>query len=178
MGQRYTEIPNRLLEFIEKQKLFFVATATADSRINLSPKGNDSFRVLSPTRVIWLNGTGSGNETSAHVQDNPRMTVMFNAFEGPPMILRLYGNAKVIHPTDSSWDELYAHFVPALGSRQIFEMDVDLVQTSCGFGVPFYEFKEDRGQMETWAENKGEAGIVDYWKEKNRVSLDGKDIKF
>ena len=176
MGQRYTEIPNRLLQFIEKQKMFFVATATTDSSINLSPKGNDSLRVLTPTKVVWLNLTGSGNETSAHVQESPRMTIMFNAFEGPPMILRIFGQAKVIHPRDKEWSELYSHFEPILGARQIFDLSVELVQTSCGFGVPFYDFKNERCLMEDWAEKKGEQGIVDYWDEKNRVSLDGKDI--
>ena len=176
MGQRYTELPNRLLQFIDKQKMFFVATATADSSVNLSPKGNDSLRVLNPTKVIWLNLTGSGNETSAHVQECPRMTIMFNAFEGPPMILRIFGQAKVIHPRDKEWNELYSHFEPILGARQIFDLSVELVQTSCGFGVPFYDFKNERSLMEDWAEKKGEQGIVDYWDEKNRVSLDGKDI--
>ena len=176
MGQRYTELPNRLLQFIDKQKMFFVATATADSSVNLSPKGNDSLRVLNPTKVIWLNLTGSGNETSAHVQECPRMTIMFNAFEGPPMILRIFGQAKVIHPRDKEWNELYSHFEPILGARQIFDLSVELVQTSCGFGVPFYDFKNERSLMEDWAEKKGEQGIVDYWDEKNRMSLDGKDI--
>ena len=176
MGQRYTELPNRLLQFIDKQKMFFVATATADSSVNLSPKGNDSLRVLNPTKVIWLNLTGSGNETSAHVQECPRMTIMFNAFEGPPMILRIFGQAKVIHPRDKEWNELYSHFEPILGARQIFDLSVELVQSSCGFGVPFYDFKNERSLMEDWAEKKGEQGIVDYWDEKNRMSLDGKDI--
>jgi len=97
MGQRYTEIPDKLKQFIEEQKLFFVGTATAESRINVSPKGMDSLRVLNANRVLWLSVTGSGNETSAHVQENPRMTIMFAALEDSPMILRLYGNARVIH---------------------------------------------------------------------------------
>ena len=100
MGQRYSEISDKLKQFIENQKLFFVGTATADSRVNISPKGMDSLRVLDKNRVVWLNVTGSGNETSAHIQENPRMTIMLTAFEGNPMILRLYGDAKVVHKND------------------------------------------------------------------------------
>ena len=100
MGKQFSEISLRHQEFIAQQKLFFVATATQDSRVNVSPKGMDSLKILSPHRVVWLNVTGSGNETAAHVQECPRMTLMFAAFEGAPMILRLYGSAKVIHPYD------------------------------------------------------------------------------
>ncbi|MEE9352444.1 MAG: pyridoxamine 5'-phosphate oxidase family protein [Thiotrichaceae bacterium] len=173
MANRHSEISNQIKSFIQDQKIFFVATATADSRINISPKGMDSFKVLNKNRVIWLNVTGSGNETAAHVQDSPRMTIMFTTFEGNPLILRLYGTAKAIHKNDAEWSELYSKFTPMAGARQIFDLSVDLVQTSCGMAVPFYDYVEEREQLNDWAKKKGEKGIEDYWKDKNQVSLDG-----
>ena len=174
MAKRYPEISEKLKLFIESQKMFFVATASAESRVNVSPKGMDSFRVMDQNRIVWLNVTGSGNETSAHVQENPRMTIMFAAFEGKPMILRLYGKAKVIHKNDSGWDDLYPMFNGMLGARQIFDLNVDLVQTSCGMSVPLYDYIDDRTLLGDWAEGRGEEGIQDYWKEKNQISIDGK----
>ena len=172
MAQQYSEISDKHKQFIEQQKLFFVGTATADSRVNISPKGMDSFRVISNKKVAWLNVTGSGNETSAHVQANPRMTIMFTAFECKPMIFRLYGNATVIHKNDAKWDELYALFAEQPGARQIFELNVDLVQTSCGMAVPYYEYVGEREQLTNWAVKQGEQGIKDYWQQKNQVSID------
>ena len=174
MGQRFPEISDKQKRFIENQKIFFVGTATADSRVNISPKGMDSLRVLSKNRVAWLNVTGSGNETSAHIQEMPRMTVMFAAFEGNPLILRLYGNAKIIHKNDSEWNELFSFFNPLPGARQIFDLSVDLVQTSCGMSVPAFDYVEEREQLNNWATKKGDAGIKEYWLDKNQVSLDGK----
>ncbi|MFV2056396.1 MAG: pyridoxamine 5'-phosphate oxidase family protein [Thiohalomonadales bacterium] len=174
MGKQYSEIPDKLKLFIEAQKLFFVGTATADSRVNISPKGMDSLRVLDKNRIVWLNVTGSGNETSAHIQELSRMTIMFAAFKGNPMILRVYGNAKVIHKNDPDWHELLSLFNPIPGARQIFDLDVNLVQTSCGMAVPFYEHIEERGQLNQWALKKGEEGLKEYWQKENQVSLDGK----
>lgn len=173
MATQYSEISDKVISFINQQHVFFVATATENSRINLSPKGMDSLKVIDKNRVIWLNVTGSGNETAAHVQVNPRMTMMFTAFEGPPMILRLYGNAKVIHPDDSDWDKLYALLKPLPGARQIFDVEIDLVQTSCGMGVPYLDYKEDREMLNVWAKTKGEEKIKQYWRDKNRLSIDG-----
>ena len=174
MGQRTSELTEKQREFIAEQKMFFVGTATADSRINVSPKGMDSFRVMGPNQVIWLNVTGSGNETSAHIQEDGRMTIMFCAFTGKPVILRLYGRATVIHPYDAEWKALFAHFPSIPGARQVFDMRVDLVQTSCGMGVPFYDYVEEREQLTTWATKQGEVGVHNYWQEKNQLSLDGK----
>lgn len=174
MAQRYTEIPDKLVKFIEEQKIFFVGTATSDSRVNISPKGMDSLRVLGPGRVAWLNVTGSSNETAAHVQESSRMTIMFCAFQGSPMILRLYGNARVVHKNDPEWDELFSLFDPIPGARQVFDLAIDLVQTSCGMSVPILEYVEDREQLTNWAVKKGEEGLKKYWEEKNQVSLDGK----
>ena len=147
MGQRYSEISDKLKHFIENLKLFFVGTTTVDSRVNISPKGMDSLRGLDKNRVVWLNVTGSGNETSTHIQENPRMTIMLTAFEGNPMILRLYGDAKVVHKNDREWEELFSLFNPIPGARQIFDLTVDLVQTSCGMAVPIYDYIEEREQL-------------------------------
>jgi hypothetical protein len=174
MAKQYQDISETLQDFIKAQKIYFVATAARDGRVNVSPKGMDSFRILDKNKVAWLNLTGSGNETAAHLKDMNRITIMFCAFEDRPMILRLYGSAKVFHPRDPEWSEKLAHFPKMAGSRQVFEMNVDLVQTSCGFGVPLFDYVEDRDNLTKWAENKGEDGIENYWKEKNQLSMDGK----
>ena len=177
MGQRYTKLSDKLISFIGGQHMFFVATAGAEGRVNLSPKGADTFRVISESEVLWLNLTGSGNETSTHVQENGRMTVMFCAFEGNPIILRLYGNAEVFHKRDSEFEKYIELFPELPGTRQIFKLSIDLVQTSCGMSVPYFDFKEDRQQLNNWATKRGEEGIKDYWQEKNRKSIDGKETK-
>ena len=173
MAKQYPAISDTQAAFIARQHIFFVATAVADGHVNLSPKGMDSLRLLGPNRVIWLNVTGSGNETAAHVAVNPRMTLMFCAFDGPPMILRLYGEAKVIHTRDAAWAELYPHFTPIAGARQIFDLQVSLVQTSCGFAVPNFTHDGDRTLLRDWAEKRGDQGIQDYWSDRNQTSLDG-----
>ena len=173
MAQQYDEISARLAEFIANQHIFFVGTAARDGRVNVSPKGLDSLRVLGPNRVVWLNGTGSGNETAAHLRDVNRMTLMFCSFERQPMILRLYGTATEVQPDEAEWDSLVGLFPPMLGSRQIYDVSVDLVQTSCGYGVPFMEFAGERPLMEQWAEKKGPEGLEAYQREKNVSSIDG-----
>ncbi len=178
MSKLYKKISPKLQQFIENQKIFFVATATADSRINLSPKGMDSLRVVGANRVVWLNVTGSGNETAAHVQENPRMTLMFTAFEDNPMILRLYGTTKAIHSDDTEWQLLFPLFPPLPGARQIFDLNVELVQTSCGMAVPLYDYVGERKALNTWAKKKGKEGLKTYWAEKNSASLDGKPTHF
>jgi len=177
MGKKFPEIEDKQIQFIKEQHMFFVGSATADSRINISPKGMDSFRVIDKNRVVWLNVTGSGNETAAHMQSDDRMTIMFCSFEGKPKILRLYGTAKTVHMGDEGWNDLYALFDPLPGARQIFDMHVDLVHTSCGFGVPLYDFVADREMLNEWAERKERTvGIKQYWQDKNAVSLDGEPI--
>lgn len=172
MGKQYDALTEPLQAFIAAQKVFFVGTATTDSRVNVSPKGMDTLRVLSNDKVVWLNLTGSGNETSAHVQQDPRMTLMFCAFEGAPLILRLYGMARVIHQNDPEWSSLYAHFTPLPGARQIFDLSVELVQTSCGFGVPYLLYEKERPLLSDWAMKKGDEGLRNYWQEKNQLSID------
>lgn len=174
MGKQFSEIPERLKVFIEQQKIFFVATAAADGRVNLSPKGMDSLRVCGRNRVVWLNVTGSGNETAAHVQENPRMTLMFTALSGDPMILRLYGTARCIHRNEHDWVYLAPLFPDIPGARQIFDLHVDLVQTSCGMAVPLYDYAGDRDALNAWARGKGDTGIQEYWRDRNQLSLDGK----
>ena len=176
MAKRYTEITDNLQSFISQQHMFFVATAAPEGRVNLSPKGLNSLRVLGPNKVVWLNLTGSGNETAAHVQENGRMTLMFCAFKGKPMILRLYGHAKSIYPGQDSWNAHIDLFPPFVGVRQIIEMDIDLVLTSCGMAVPLYDYVEDRDLLVKSAEKKGEAGLKAYRDKVSRVSLDGKPI--
>jgi len=173
VAKRYPELNEELSAFIKQQKLYFVATA-ADGHINLSPKGLDSLHILDANTVAWLNLTGSGNETAAHVLEDSRMTIMFCAFEGKPLILRLYGKAKVYHAYDDEWPTLSAHFNLLPGTRQIFVLNIELVQTSCGFGVPYFEYQGERGLLIDWASNRGPEGVREYWARKNQESLDGK----
>jgi len=174
MGKKFPQIDDKHREFIERQRIFFVGTAGAEGRVNISPKGMDSLRVLGSDRVAWLNLTGSGNETAAHLLENGRITLMFCSFEGIPMILRLYGEGRAVHPRDPAWGELIALFPPHPGARQIVDIEVDLVHTSCGYGVPLFEYTGEREQLTQWAERKGPQGIRQYWVEQNQNSLDGK----
>ena len=173
MGKRFDSITPLLQAFIERQHVFFVGTAAPEGRVNLSPKGMDTLRVLDERRIVWLNLTGSGNETAAHVRESDRMTLMFCAFEGDPVILRAYGRATAIHPRDRAWETLFSLFPPLPGARQIFDLQVDLVQTSCGMGVPRFDYAGPREQLIDWANAKGETGLYEYWQRRNIVSLDG-----
>jgi len=174
VGKKYPEISKKHQEFIQAQQMFFVATAPKSGHLNLSPKGLDTFHILNSNKVLWLNYTGSGNETAAHLLDDNRMTIMFCAFEGAPKILRLYGHARAIHPRDDDWEALLNRFPDTAGTRQLIEMDVELVHTSCGFGVPLYSYAGQRDTLTDWIEKKGEDGIAQYWEDKNCQSLDGK----
>lgn len=175
MGKFFDSIQPAHQAFIEKQKIFFTGSAPlgAGGHVNVSPKGLDSFRVLSPTRVAYMDIVGSGNETSAHLLENGRITFMFCAFDGPPNILRLYGRGYTVLPGDAEWEELAALFELRLTTRQIIVAGIDKVQTSCGFSVPLYDYTGERDHADKWAEKKGAAGLEAYKIEKNRVSLDG-----
>ncbi|MBT8267480.1 MAG: pyridoxamine 5'-phosphate oxidase family protein [Bacteroidia bacterium] len=177
MGKRISQLTPKLIDFISLQKVFFVGTAMKEGTINVSPKGMDSFRVLDEKHILWLNLTGSGNETATHLIESERMTIMFCAFEGNPLILRLYGQAKAFHPRDEAYKRFEHHFPNYHGKRQIIKMQIELVQTSCGFGVPLMHFDQERNLLSTWAEKKGPEGIEDYWKEKNTTSLDGHETQ-
>lgn len=175
MGKLTEAIDDEQVAFIAAQPLFFVATAplAADGHLNLSPKGLDTFRVLGPTRVAYLDLTGSGNETAAHLRENGRVTFMFCAFDGRPKILRLYCHGRAVGPADPEWSDLRAHFGDLPGIRQIVVGDVRHVQTSCGFGVPRLVAEGQRDDLPAWAERKGADGIAAYQREKNAVSIDG-----
>jgi hypothetical protein len=171
---RFPEITDRFRSFIEQQKIFFVGTAARDGRVNIAPKGMDTLRVLGPHRIVWLSLTGAENESAAHLREATRMTMMWCAFEDNPMIVRVYGDARVIHPRDPGWDELASLFPALPGTRQIFDLTVDMVLKSCGFGVPLFEFRGPRTALLQWAEKKGDSGLQEVWRENNQVSLDGK----
>lgn len=173
MAKQLESISSKLKSFIEGQHVFFVGTAAPSGRVNVSPKGMDSLRVINENKVVWLNLTGSGNETAAHLLQSDRMTIMFCSFEKNPMILRLYGHAKIYHEQDDEYIELIKLFPNNVGARQIIALYVDLVQTSCGYAVPFMDFREERTTLATWADKKGREGIASYWEEKNLKSIDG-----
>ncbi|MGB7413187.1 MAG: pyridoxamine 5'-phosphate oxidase family protein [Thermosynechococcaceae cyanobacterium] len=173
MAKFYPELTEQLLEFIRQQQIFFAASAPEQGRVNLSPKGMDTFRCLGPREVAYLDLTGSGNETSAHLGQNGRLTIMFCSFTGPPLILRLYGQGRVIRPRDADWSDYLQHFEALPGQRQIILLAIESVQTSCGFGVPQYEFSGHRDRLLQWAEQKGDAGLEEYRAAKNQTSIDG-----
>jgi len=174
MAKFYQSISDDLQVFIRAQKMFFVGSAPSeDGHVNISPKGMDSLRILAPNQVAYLDLTGSGNETSAHIQQNGRVTIMFCAFDGAPNIVRLYGDGEVILPDTPDWDRLSPHFTLYVGARQIIVINVTLVQTSCGFAVPLYDFVDQRETLVKWAETKGEDGLEHYQSTKNFNSIDG-----
>ncbi|WP_103256733.1 pyridoxamine 5'-phosphate oxidase family protein [Tabrizicola aquatica] len=173
MGKRYDDLQPDQIAFIGEQHLYFVGTAAPEGRVNLSPKGMDSLAVLSPSRILWLNLTGSGNETAAHLPLDPRITLMWCSFTTRPLILRAYGTARVVHRGDADWSALAPHLPDQPGARQIVDVAIDLVQSSCGFAVPFMNFVEDRLVLQKWATDKGPDGLRTYWDTRNRQSIDG-----
>ena len=175
MAKFFTRIEDEHRAFIEKQHVFFVASAAPTGRVNVSPKGMNAFRVLGPNRAGYLDLTGSGNETSAHVEASPdhRLTIMFCAFEGLPLILRLYGSGSIHRLGTAAFDELLPNFTPIFGARQIVTLEVQSLQTTCGYAVPLMDWREDRPNLVRWSENKGEDGLLDYRQKNNTRSIDG-----
>lgn len=176
MAKQFPSIDEPLRRFIDRQHIFFTASATAQSRVNVSPRSTREFRVLGPNSVCYLDLTGSGNETAAHLIADGRLTIMFCAFDGPPRILRLFGQgASHRHDSARFAELLKTHFggEKPLGARKIVQLDVEIVQTSCGYAVPEFEYRAERSVLDDWAVNKGEDGIEAYWREKNVVSMDG-----
>lgn len=173
MAKFYTKLTPKLQEFISQQHMFFVATAPHQGRVNLSPKGMNTFRCLDSHRVAYLDLGGSGNETAAHITENGRLTMMFCSFDEQPMILRLYGQGKVVQAHEAAWAGLYTLFEPIAGARQIIMLEIDSVQTSCGFAVPHYEFQGHRQTLLQWNCKQGPAGLAKYRREHNQVSIDG-----
>jgi hypothetical protein len=173
MAKFYESITPEVRAFIEAQKVFFVASAVAGSRINLSPKGADTLRVLDERTVAWLDITGSGNETAAHLKHDGRLTLMLCSFDEEPLILRLYGRGRLVFPHEAGWDEAAAHFPKLPGARQVVVLDVESLQTSCGFGVPVAESMSERPRMIAWCEKKGERALAEYRRKNSRRSIDG-----
>jgi hypothetical protein len=175
MGKIYDRIDDKLAGFIGRQHVFFVGTApdSPDGHLNVSPKGLDTFRILGPDTVAYLDLTGSGIETVAHLRQNGRITLMFCAFEGRPLIVRLYGRGRVVEPGDGDWDALIAQFPEYPGVRSVILVDVERVADSCGFAVPVYEYRGERSQLIDYANNKGPEGMEAYKASKNRASIDG-----
>lgn len=175
MGKQFEKIEPEHRAFIERQMMFFVASAPPEGRINVSPKGLSSFRVLGDNDVAYLDCTGSGNETRAHLMasEDRRLTIMFCAFEGDPLILRLYGRAQSLLRGSSDYAALISHFEEVPGARQIVRLSVDLVQTSCGMGVPLYDFKQQRVNLVRYWTAQGLSNLRKYWGLKNMKSIDG-----
>lgn len=173
MATQYDSLSDVLTRFIQAQHIFFVGSAAPEGRVNISPKGMDSLRVLGPNRIVWRNLTGSGNETAGHLAQINRMTLMWCGFEAKPMILRTYGTARTLHLRDADFADLNALFPTSNGARQIYDVAVDLVQTSCGYAVPFMDYAGERDVLEKWTENKGTEGIAEYWETRNQTTIDG-----
>lgn len=174
MGAALTAISPELEAFIKAQHVFFVGSAPGEGgHVNVSPKGLDTLRILSPTRVAYLDLTGSGNETAAHVTQNGRLTIMFCAFEGKARIVRLYGRGRVVMPGDGEWAGLAGAFPAQAGARQVIVLEIERVASSCGFGVPRLAFVGERPDLPEWAQRKGETGLEEYRAKVNRVSIDG-----
>lgn len=169
------ELSEARVRFIAAQAMFMVATAATEGRVNVSPKGMDTLRVLAPDRIVWLNLSGSGNETAAHVLATGRMTLMWMSFGTTPIILRAYGQASVIHPRDDAWAGLSSHFESYGGSRQIFDLRIERVADSCGSGVPMMTLEADRGvtELEPWYAAKTPEQMHGFWERKNQTSIDG-----
>ncbi len=173
MARFYPALDAKHRAFIAEQKLFFTASGTADSRLNLSPKGMDSLRVIDEQHIAYLDLTGSGNETAAHLKHDGRMTMMWCSFDTDPLILRVYGRGRAVRRQDAEWGELRRHFAALPGERQLIVLNVESVQTSCGYAVPIYTYAGERDTLARWAEKKGTVGLLDYWREKNQISIDG-----
>ena len=173
MAQQFDRIEPEHKSFIARQKIFFVASAASTGRVNVSPKGMASFAVLGDNAVAYLDCTGSGNETRAHLLETPRLTLMFAAFDGDPVILRLYGQGRSYLRGDPDYAALIANFEEMPGARQIIRLDVDLVQTSCGLAVPYFDYKADRQNLVRHWTRQGVDNLRKYWLKKNMKSLDG-----
>lgn len=173
MAKFFTELNDHLGQFIAAQHVFFSASAPTEGRINLSPKGLDTFRILNPKQVAYLDLTGSENETAAHLAQNGRLTLMFCSFEEKPSILRLYGKGRVVFPRDAEWQTLHGHFTTLPGERQIVLLEIESIMTTCGFAVPLFEFKGQRSMLTDWSCKMGEVRLTEYRHERNRTSIDG-----
>jgi hypothetical protein len=176
MAKQFAALNSDQRDFIQRQNIFFVSSATTYSRVNVSPREISALRIVDDHSVIYLDRTGSGNETAAHMLADGRLTIMFCAFSGFPQIMRLYGRGTSVGWEGAEFEELISQYfggVTPLGTRQIMKLKFDLVQTSCGYGVPLFEYKGERAAIEKWHDNRGPDGIQSYWEEKNLSSMDG-----
>lgn len=178
MGKRFDQLQDDHVTFVADQHMFFTGTAAPTGKVNISPKGMDSLRVLSPTRILWRSLTGSGNETNGHLKRANRITLMWCSFTTRPIILRAYGTATATHVDDTGWDALNAHFPEDIGACQIFDVSVEMVQSSCGYGVPFFSFDRYRPAMDQWTQNEGADGVRKYWIDRNSETIDGFSTEF
>ncbi len=176
MGDRFSEMSGRHQDFVSRQHVFFTATAAPTGRVNVSPRPTTALKIISPTRVVYMDRIGSGNETAAHLKQSDRMTIMFCAVDGPPQIMRLYGKGRIIHRGTPEYAELLEASYDGeeiWGTRQLVLLDIDLVQTSCGFGVPLFDYQGERQSLDRWAENKSADDLKAYQQERNMLSIDG-----
>lgn len=173
MAKKFDTLEAPHQAFIEAQHMFFVGTAASEGRVNISPKGMDSLRVLDPQRIVWRNMTGSGNETAGHLLQINRITLMWCGFEKRPMILRAYGTARTLHPRDVDFAKLNMLFEDDIGARQIYDVSIEMVQSSCGYAVPFFDYAGERDTLKKWSEDRGAEGVSKYWAEGNRQTIDG-----
>jgi hypothetical protein len=176
MSKLFSAIEPAHLDFIARQRIFFTASAAPAGRVNVSPKDAAALRILTPNRAVYLDVTGSGNETAAHLRIQNRLTLMFCAFEGAPLILRLYGRGRALARGSAEYAELLRtefNDEERPGARQMILLDVESVQTSCGYGVPLFDYVAERPTLTRWAEAKGPDGLNEYWRAKNAVSIDG-----
>jgi predicted pyridoxine 5'-phosphate oxidase superfamily flavin-nucleotide-binding protein len=175
MGKIRSEIDDEARKFIEAQRVFFVASAPLDAagHVNLSPKGLDTFRILGPTTVAYVDFNGSGVETIAHLKENGRIVLMFCAFQGPPNIFRLYGHGRVIEPHEAEFAALVESFPDHENARSVIVVELTRIKDSCGYGVPLFKYEGERTQLHAWARHRGTEGLKAYREEKNRRSIDG-----
>lgn len=174
MAKQFEQLSPAHHSFIQEQHMFFVATAAPDGRVNISPKGMDSLRILGDNRILWLNLTGSGNETAGHLLEANRMTMMWCSFTTRPQILRCYGSARTTQEGDADWAEMLSQFPAHRSARQIYDMSIDMVQTSCGYAIPFMDYVGERDTMQKWVDGKSDAELRDYWRTRNTETIDGK----
>ena len=175
MAKQFPALTADHRKFIEEQHMFFSGSAGPSGRVNISPKGMDSLRIMGENRILWMNLTGSGNETAGHLKQDPRMTLMWCSYTRRPLILRCYGTAKTYPPGDDGWDSRAVEFPAHRSARQIYDVTVDMVQTSCGYAVPFMDFVQDRDTMQTWVDGKSDEDLRQYWRDKNTTTLDGQE---
>jgi len=173
MGKQFDQLSDAHIAFIEAQPIYFTGSAARDGKVNVSPKGMDSLRVFSPNEIAYVNVTGSGNETAGHLLDTPRLTLMWCSFDRRPQILRTYGTARAIHPYDADWQTWAPKLPDFLAARQIIVQTIEMVQTSCGYAVPLMTLDGERDTLRKWADDKGDAGVKQYWEDRNQTTLDG-----